>query len=252
MNGLRAATAFLTRVPVGSTDVETDVARSLPWFPVVGAVLGVVSGAIYAGMSELLSPLPAAAVAVAVGVALTGAFHEDGLANTADALGASEPTGARRILEDPTHGTYGVAALVLVLVVRVSAVSALGSASGVAVLVAAHAIARAAALSLIGVLPVATEDGLGASFAARVRPRDLLVVVAVAAGLAVAATGVWGLPAMALAFVGALAVGSVAAGRIGGVTGDVLGAAEQVAETVVVLYGAIVVTQGWPGLPWWR
>jgi adenosylcobinamide-GDP ribazoletransferase len=252
VKGLRAATAFLTRVPVGSGAVDDDIARALPWFPVVGAVLGAVVGLVYAGGAELLPPLPAAAVAVAVGVVLTGAFHEDGLADTADAFGAWEPTEARRILKDPTHGTYGVAALALVLVVRVAAVSALGSASGVAVLVAAHAIARAAALSLVGVLPVATEDGLGAAFAARVRPRDLLIVVGVAAGLAIAAAGVWALPAMALAFVAALGVGSVAAGRIGGVTGDVLGAAEQVAETVVLLYGTVVVTQGWPGLPWWR
>src|SRR5207237_4341033 len=110
----------------------------------------------------------------------------------------------------------------LVLILRVSAVSALGSASGVVVLVAAHALARAAALSLLGVLPVATEDGLGASFAARVRPRDLLVVIAVAAVLGAVAAGVWALPAMALAFVGGLVVGSVAGGRIGGVHGGVL------------------------------
>ena len=152
MRGLRAAVAFLTRVPVGSAD--DDPGRSVPWFPVVGALVGLVVAGLYAGALQLLPALPAAAIAVAAGVLLTGAFHEDGLADTADALGAWEPEEARRILKDPTHGTYGVSALVLVLVTRVGALSALGGWAALAVLPAAHALARAASLSMLTAVPV--------------------------------------------------------------------------------------------------
>ena len=128
MSGLRAAAVFLTRVPMGrmSSEDASDIAGALPWFPLVGALVGAVVAALYAAAREALDPLPASALAVAAGVVLTGAFHEDGLADVADAIGASGPEDARRILKDPTHGTYGVSALVLVLVIRVSALSTLG------------------------------------------------------------------------------------------------------------------------------
>ena len=254
MNGLRAAAAFLTRVPVASADVDgsASVARSLPWFPVVGALVGATVAGVYAGALQVLPALPAAAVAVTAGVLLTGAFHEDGLADTADALGAWEPEEARRILKDPTHGTYGVSALVLVLVTRVGALSALGGWTALAVLPAAHALGRAAALGLLGAVPAATDEGLGASYAAHVGRRQLLWVGLAGMALGAAAAGAWVVPAAALAAIGAGEVGRVGARRVGGVTGDVLGAAEQVAEALVLLLGAAVVTQGWRGLPWWR
>jgi adenosylcobinamide-GDP ribazoletransferase len=252
VNELRAAAAFLTRVPVASEarGGDADMARAPPWFPVVGALVGATVAGVYAGALQLLPSLPAAAVAVMASVLLTGAFHEDGLADTADALGAWEPEEAQRILKDPTHGTYGVSALVLVLVTRVGALSALGGWTALAILPAAHALGRAAALGLLGVVPASGDEGLGASFAAHVGRRQLLLVGVVAAVLAAAAAGAWVVPAAALAVIGAAAVGRVGARRIGGVTGDLLGAAEQVAETLVFLLGAAVVAQRWGGLPW--
>jgi len=250
VNGLRGAVAFLTRVPAGTSDENVDVAEAVPWFPVVGALVGLLVAAVYAGGRQLVAPLPAAAVAVAVGVLVTGAFHEDGLADTADAFGAWDTAEARRILKDPTHGTYGVCALALSLIVRVAALSALGGWEAVAVVPAAHALARAAALLLLAIEPVATDEGLGASYAAGIRPRHLAVVAAVGVGVAAVTLGYW-VGAAAVAAAGAASVtGSAGARRIGGITGDVLGAAEQTAEIAVFLLGALVVAQGWAGLPW--
>lgn len=252
MNGLRGAVAFLTRVPAASPDDRFDVAASVPWFPVVGALVGLIVGSVYAAGRQLISPLPAAAVAVAAGVLVTGAFHEDGLADTADALGAWDEAGARRILKDPTHGTYGVCAIVISLLARVAALSTLGGWAALAIVPAAHALARTSAVLLLGVGPVATEEGLGASYAASIGASHLVAVTIVGLAVGAMAAGLWVGPAFVLAFVGAFVVGSVGARRVGGLTGDVLGAAEQVAEIAVFYLGAVVVAQGWSGLPWWR
>jgi adenosylcobinamide-GDP ribazoletransferase len=251
LNGLRGAVTFLTRVPVGG-DEDTDVAASVPWFPVVGALVGLLVASVYAGGRQLVAPLPAAAVAVAAGVLVTGAFHEDGLADTADAFGAFDAAHARRILKDPVHGSYGVCAIVLSLLLRVAALSTLGGWAAVAIVPAAHALARTAAILLLGTGGVAAEEGLGASYAARVRGVHLATVAVIGLVLGALAAGLWVGPAVAVAAVAAYVVGSLGARRLGGLNGDVLGAAEQVAEISVLYLGAVVVAQGWSGLPWWR
>jgi len=250
--GLRGAVAFLTRVPAASSDDGVDLASAVPWFPVVGGLVGLFVASVYAAGRQLVDPLPSAAVAVAAGVLVTGAFHEDGLADTADAFGAWDATEARRILKDPTHGTYGACALVISILARVAALSSLGGWAALAMVPAAHALARTSAVLLLRVGPVATEEGLGAAYAARVRARHL--IGASVAGVAVGAisAGLWVGPAVVLAFVTSCVVGSVGARRVGGLTGDILGAAEQVAEIAVLYLGALIVAQGWPGLPWWH
>ena len=112
VTGLRGAVTFLTRVPIGYAAVEIDLARSVPFVPVVGALVGLAVAGADIGVGAVLPRLPAAALAVTVGVVLTGALHEDGLADTADALGARDRADVLRILRDPAHGTYGVLALV--------------------------------------------------------------------------------------------------------------------------------------------
>lgn len=251
VRGLREAAAFLTRVPL-ATGGSHDVASALPWFPVVGALVGLMVAAVYAGAAALLPDFPAAALAVGAGVVLTGAFHEDGLADFADAMGGWTPEEARRILKDPTHGTYGVSALVLVILMRVAALTSLEPRTAVAVLPAAYAIGRGAAVALLAFIPTATDDGLGALYGQRVSRRQVAVVGAVTVTVATAALGVWAAPAALVAILCVVAVGRIARRKIGGATGDVLGAAEQIVEAGVLLLGAAVATQQWSGLPWWR
>jgi adenosylcobinamide-GDP ribazoletransferase len=249
VSGLIAAVQFLTRVPV-RTPRGPDIAAAVVWFPVVGALIGAAVGGVAAGLGEVVPAAVAAAVAVLLGILVTGALHEDGLADTADAL-AGGWTRERRleILDDPRHGSYGVAALCGSIVLRIVAVAALAPAAAFAGMVAAHTLARGAAVVTMGIVPLAKPNGLGAGYARTVTPGRAAVAGLAAVAIAALATGWW---------VGPLAVGAAAAAAVvlywawralGGITGDVLGAIEQVAECTVL----VVVT----GLAahhslWWR
>lgn len=235
MLGLLGALQFLTRIPI-RTRARPDLVRSVPWLPVAGGLIGVAVGGIAAGLQELVSPAVAAAVAVLAGVLLTGAFHEDGLADTADAV-AGGWTRERRleILKDPRHGTYGVAALCGSIVLRVVALASLGPAAAFAGAVAAHTLGRGAAVVVMGTMPHALPDGLGADYAGRVGPGRAAAGGLVAVAVAALATGWWALPLAATAATAGLAVTLTAGRAFGGLTGDVLGAIEQVAECVVLV-----------------
>jgi adenosylcobinamide-GDP ribazoletransferase len=254
MKGLRVAASFLTRFPVGTgMEAPADLAGSLPWFPVVGAVLGLVLAGVYAGTRLVMPSFVAAALAVGTGVFLTGAFHEDGLADTADALGGGwTKEEALRILKDPAHGTYGVLAIVLSVLVRVSALASLDGSMAVAILPAAHALSRAACAGLLGWVPPAVDEGLGAAYASAVTRRRALRTIGSGLLIGLALLGPWVFPAAILAGLGAGAVGWLGMRKLGGVTGDLLGAAQQAAESLVVIFGAAGAANGWPWLAWWR
>lgn len=250
MGGLRAAISFLTRVPAGDGIHGPAVARSTPWFPVVGAALGAAVAGVYAGGRQVWPPVLAAAVAVAVAALLTGAFHEDGLADAADSLGARDRRSALRIMRDPRVGTYGVLALVLSALLRVGALSALGPVAALLWLPAAHAASRGAAVWLATRFPPAAGEGLGAVVAGGASPSRLWGALGVGAGISGAALGWWAVPAVLAAVGGAAGVGVVVARRIGGLTGDVLGAAQHVAEVAVLLLAAGVAGV-WEPPGWW-
>jgi adenosylcobinamide-GDP ribazoletransferase len=249
---MRAA-SFLTRVPAGAAlEAPANLARSVPWFPVVGGLLGAGLAGVYVGARSILPSFLAAGLAVGAGVVLTGAIHEDGLSDTADAMGGIDRGEALRILKDPSHGTYGVLAIALTVLLRIGAVSSLDGWTAVAVLPAAHALSRMASACLLGWMPSAAGGGLGATFGAAVT--GPLVLRAVATGLLIglASLGAWVVPASFLAGVGAAAVGLLGIRKLGGLTGDVLGAGQQAGEVLVLLVGAAAATNGWPWLPWWR
>jgi adenosylcobinamide-GDP ribazoletransferase len=231
--GLLAALQFLTRVPI-RTRRPPDV--PVVWLPVAGALIGAAVGGVAAGLGELV-PMPvAAAVAVLGGVVLTGALHEDGLADTADALAGGWARERRlEILDDPRHGSYGVAALCGSIVLRILAVATLAPAAAFAGLVAAHTLGRSAAVAAMGAAPAARPDGLGADHAGAVSGRDVATASLTGLAIAAAATGWWAVPLAVAAAVGAIVVTGWARRAIGGITGDVLGAVEQLAECLVLV-----------------
>jgi adenosylcobinamide-GDP ribazoletransferase len=234
LGGFLGAVQFLTRVPVRLRATPV-LARSVPWFPVVGACIGAAVGGVAAGLMHVVPWMVAGAVAIMFGVLATGAFHEDGLADTADAMGGWTIEQRREILKDSRHGSYGVAALCGSIVVRVACVATLGPAAAFAGLVAAHALARASA---VGVMVSATPpdvDGLGADYMRALSRRAALTGMAAGLAIAVLVTGWWAIPLAVGAGVGAATVAVVGGRALGGVTGDVLGAAEQVAECLVLV-----------------
>jgi adenosylcobinamide-GDP ribazoletransferase len=249
LSGFLDAVAFLTRVPVAPRH-GAPPNRAVPWFPLVGALVGLTTAALYAGSRELVTPLVAATLAMAGQVLLTGAFHEDGLADTADAAGGATREDRIRILDDPTHGTYGVVALVLALGLRIGAVAGLSAGAAFAVLPAAHALSRAAAVALMGVLPAASERGLAASAGRGLSRsgRDLAVLAGLA--VAVALLGAWAVPAGTTAVLGAAVMAAYAKRTLGGITGDLLGATQQVVELGVLVVLLVAVGRGVALPPW--
>jgi adenosylcobinamide-GDP ribazoletransferase len=246
----RTALSFLTQLPVGATH-ENVPARSVRWFPVVGTVVGLVVGGV-AALGNLVAPAGvAAAVAVTMGILLTGAFHEDGLADTADALGAWNREDALRILRDPRHGTFGVVAIAASLLIRVTAVASLAAWAPVAVLPAAHALSRAGAVWVLASARPATTDGLGAGLAGSIGRRDAVWAAGVALVVGVVGFGVWVVPAEVLTALGAGGVTALAVRRFGGIIGDVLGAVQQVTEVTVLVLASVVAANGWWQPPWW-
>lgn len=245
---------FLTRVPVPAW-----VARE-PWnpdglnqavrhFPLVGAAVGAAGAAVAVLALLLWPPLVAAALAVGTTVWLTAAFHEDGLADTADALlGAVSRDKALAIMKDSRIGTYGAVALGLALLLRVALLAELLRASpllAAAVCIAAHAGGRTAAVALMAVLPYGGDEAHAKAkpLARQVRRRDAGWAGGVGGALlglpwlaAPATVGAWQVLGAALGL--ALLVAMLRAWlrrRLGGYTGDTLGACEQLGEIVVAL-----------------
>jgi adenosylcobinamide-GDP ribazoletransferase len=253
MMEFRVALSLLTRIPAGADRLQQrDLARAVPWFPVVGALLGAALAGTYAGLRLALPAQVASAGTVALGVVLSGALHEDGLGDTADALGGRDREAALRILKDPAHGTYGVLAIVLSVLLRVGALAAVDGWTALAVLPAGHALSRGAAAVLLRALAPATGAGLGASYAAVVTRPGVALSAGAALLVSLLLMGTWALPAAVVAGVGAGAVGVFARRRLGGLTGDVLGAAQQVGEVAILALGAAIVATGWGSPAWWR
>jgi adenosylcobinamide-GDP ribazoletransferase len=251
VSGARTAWIFLTRVPAGD-DPSPDIGRAVPWFPVVGAVVGAAVGLVFVGARELLPPLASAAATISAGALVTGAFHHDGLADIADAFGGGWDRAQRlQILKDPRHGTYGVMALVCLVVTQVAALAALGPAQGFATLVAAHTLGRAGAIALLAGAPAASGRGLGAEYAATATRRGVLVGIGVSAFFAALALGAWVAVALAAVACTSIVAGVLAHRKIGGISGDVLGAAEQLGETATLLVATGLVRHD-VAFPWWR
>jgi adenosylcobinamide-GDP ribazoletransferase len=249
VSGFRTAASFLTRVPLHPSG-DVDLARATPWFPIVGAVIGAFGGGVFALSSEVLPAGVAAALALVATALVTGAFHHDGLADVADAFGGGWDREQRlQIMKDPRHGTYGVVALILSIAVQFAALGSLTAAWGLAALIAAHTLGRAAVLVVL-VAGRPARPGLGADHSAGLRRGA--VIAGVVAGLAIATVAVGWWSALAVVAVAATTVAVVALAyrKIGGHTGDVLGAVEQVAEGAVLVVVAGVAQAG--HLPWWR
>jgi adenosylcobinamide-GDP ribazoletransferase len=237
LDDLRGATAFLTRIPIAYSHDAAGFQRAMRAYPLVGAAIGLVAGLLQLALLKLgLPPLAAAALTLGASALLTGALHEDGLADIADGFGGGRDKAAKlAIMRDSRLGTYGTLALLVSFAARLAALAALPSTMIVAALVAVHALARAVVPGLALMLPFARHDGLAAGAG---QPDSLVVATSLGLGAIIALICLpWNsaLGAIALAVICASVVGWLAMRQIGGVTGDVLGATEQVAETAILL-----------------
>lgn len=239
VDGARSALGFLT--VVGGPAAPSPSA--LPWFPVVGAGLGGALGLVWTGAAHLWPAPVAAAVVVAVDLGLTGLLHVDGLADGADGLLPHLDRERRlAVMRDPGVGAFGTAVVAIVVVLRVVSLAAVGAST--ALLAGLWCLSRGVMALAVATLGYARPNGLASGF----RDAGGAVPGGPAAGVlgVVAATVllVWwwpvpGLAVAAAALVGSGAVLELGARRLGGYTGDVLGAAAMVGETLgLVVAGA--------------
>jgi adenosylcobinamide-GDP ribazoletransferase len=234
----RIALAFLTRLPVSPPPPPESpstgyLARATGMFPLVGAGIGLLAALAYLGSHGLgLPPLACAFVAVAAGTMVTGALHEDGLADLADGLGGGRTRDDRlRIMRDSRIGSFGAVAMVFSVGLRVALVAGLSTpAMAGAALMAAAAGSRAPLPALLRWLPPARAEGLAAA-AGRPRLREVTIAAILSAAIVFAVLDPAAGVVVVLAIAGAAALVAWIAWRsVGGHTGDVLGAAQQIAE----------------------
>jgi adenosylcobinamide-GDP ribazoletransferase len=243
------AMMFLTIVPTPQTEnIEPDwLPHSVRYFPLVGLLVGVLSAAVLLLASQVWNGVLPALLAVAASALVTGAFHEDGLADTVDSLGGYSREARLLIMTDSRIGTYGALALGFCVALRVAALAALPPLAAAFALIAAHAGARFAAMVVMTLLPYAKNpaDGKVAHAkeppgAAEYRPAIVFVLLA-AAPLALTAPVALGAAAIAGAVLAA-GLARLARRLIDGYTGDVLGATEQLFEVGFLLAVAAVIS----------
>ncbi len=243
---LCVAVQYFTRLPVPALRhfESAWLSQSVRYFPVAGWLVGGIGAGVLWLCAQAL-PMPVAALlALAATVAVTGAFHEDGLADTFDALGGHVPRDrALEIMRDSRIGTYGAAALGIALLLRWQAVAALPLAAAMALLVCSHAAARAGAASLMATLPyVRLDDDAKAKLVAQdLSMGHLLATLFMGALPAVVCIALFphlvvpvcaGVIALALVRVGCARWFRA---RLGGYTGDSLGCCEQFGELAFLL-----------------
>lgn len=243
------AVQFLTRIPTPRLDDFQPewIQQSARYYPVVGLVVGGVSGGVLWLASLLWSPWIAAVLAVGAGMALTGCFHEDGLADTADGIGGGQTRSRRlEIMKDSRLGTYGASVLFLNLALRILCVGTLATISplvGLLCLVASNAMGRSIAVLAMAAMPYGGDPGM-AKEGKPDRTTALNVVLAISVG-ALALLPFKPLQAT-LAVAAGISVASVPAylawRLLGGRTGDVLGAVEQAFEIGFLLALAAILS----------
>ena len=247
VDGLRLALTTLTVLPVtGPAQLDRRTAgTAMSLAPLVGLLLGLVAAAVLEGAAQVSGPLLAAVLAVAVLALLTRGLHLDGLADTADGLASYRtPERSLAVMRSPETGPLGIAVLVLVLLVQVASLQAcLAAGRGGTSLVLAVVVGRlAVTAACTPATPAASPTGLGSVVAGTVHtPVALVLALLVAAAGATILPTVQSVVAVALALAVALLLLRHAVRRLGGVTGDVLGALVEVTTTVVLVALALEV-----------
>lgn len=234
---LRLALMLLTRLPAGRLD-PTPALPAAAWaYPVAGAVAGLLAGLVFLAARGLgLPPMPCAILAVMAGAVVTGGMHDDGLADLADGFGGGATRERKlEIMHDSRVGSYGVIALSLALLLRVTLLAeVLPGHQPLLLLAGIGALSRAPLPALMRVLPSARAEGLGRSASMLIAPGS--VAAAALIGLAIAIVCLPATLAPVLAAVLAVGLtGALARRQIGGFTGDVLGAAQVAAELAALL-----------------
>ncbi len=233
MKYLLSALTLLTIVPVPTrwSLPTTNLGKSLAWFPLVGAGLGIILAfALHFLRLGFSDPL-AAALTLALWAMLTGALHLEGVADSGDGLLSTAPRDKRlESMRDPRVGAFGAVALGVLLITKFAAIASLHDTFFLAL---APMLGRWA-MVLAATFPLARTDGMAARFSQGLSRREIIVATGIAAAGAVA-FGWRGVIAWVAATLVVLALARIAQNRLGGMTGDIYGAVGEVTEVVVLM-----------------
>ncbi len=231
------AAEFLTRLPVsvGERYDPEHMAASVRYYPLVGALVGSLLALTLVTTSHLFGALPGIVVTITAGIALTGAFHEDGLADTFDGIGGGvDRDTALAIMRDSRLGTYGTLALVCALLLKATSLYALPISVAAGTLIIAHTLSRFSSVVVIATASYVRDEGTGKPVSTSLSSESF--VIALACSAAILLGGMVILPWMALLCglcgtgVAHLILRRWVEKRIQGYTGDTLGATQQVSE----------------------
>ena len=248
---MRTVWVFFTRLPwpgifFGQEKLPPlKLAEATRAFPFAGVVVGAIGALVLYGAAKSgLHPLAASMLAIGATALASGAIHEDGLADVADSFGASSKTKKLEIMKDSAVGTYGVLALIIVSGLKVALLAGFpGPGLAAGAIFAANVLGRSGLGLMMLALSLAKKSGL-AKAAGIPKQEDAMISVVIGTLIAVLVLGpATGLASAGVAGVGFAGVGFIAHRQIGGLTGDVLGAGEQVAEVFVLLALAIIMSQ---------
>lgn len=231
------AMSLLTRLPLAASWLDaTRMGHSIWAFPIVGLIVGLISGLTLAAMTYLgISNEIAAALALIVLVLLTGAMHEDGLADCCDGLGGGQDKSrALEIMKDSAIGAYGAIGLILAFSLRWSALSELAPVMPIAALVSASMLSRSALSFFMYLMPNARPDGLS-KLVGRPTGSQTVMALLIPLVIVVVLVGWSALTLIPLAFVASLPLAYMATRKLGGQTGDVLGGIQQCVEIATLI-----------------
>lgn len=208
--------------------------KSLAWFPLVGAILGIILALANLLLGTIFSGIAAAALTLTLWAGITGGLHLEAVADTGDGLLATVPRERRlEIMHDPRVGAFGLIAVGLVLLLKFSALASLRNSS---FLLLAPILGRWA-MTLAATFPLARTDGMAARFRDGFGRREILISTGFAA-IAAGALGWRGLVALAAGSLITLVIARMAMKRLGGLSGDIYGASGELVEVMVLLVGA--------------
>lgn len=237
------AVQFMTKIPISvQLDVdEQDFAQSMLFYPVVGLIVGALMTAVYYIFSLIASGLLPSVAAVLSGVAVTGAFHLDGLADVCDALLSNKDrTGMLAVMKDSRIGTGGAVAIASILILKIAVLTEMSGNAAYDALLLAPVLGRTGIVTAAAISQYArAEGGLGQHFIDKTGWLQMIWTAVIALAIAALAIGYAALALLAAEFLTAVLFAKYMESKIGGMTGDTLGATCEITEVVVLLMFAV-------------
>jgi adenosylcobinamide-GDP ribazoletransferase len=240
--GFFTALKFLTIFPLPERrgKAKEHMGQSLPYFPLVGLLLGAILFGINYGLSYILPQSITSVLLIIVLVIMTGAHHLDGLMDSFDGAVSGKSREKRLgIMADSHVGAFGIVAVILLLLLKYASLSAL-SGGQVAVLMLMPMLSRWMMVSAISMFPYARSSGLGLAFKQGATWQRLAVATAVSLVVTVLLMGWWGLALIAVLWLIVFGIASYFNSRLGGLTGDVYGALNEISEVLVLILSTII------------